>query len=111
MHGAKITMLLSQEEHNEKLTPPQQETAIKPTSKLLLFNNPSNPTGMVYTPDEVQALADVLVRHQLWVLSDDIYNRMIFDGIAYGHLVKAQPALRDRVILIDSISKSYGMPG
>ncbi len=109
--GATITLLPCPPEQNYKLTAAQLEAAIKPTSKLLLFNNPSNPTGMVYTPDEVQALADVLVRHQLWVLSDDIYNRMIFDGIAYGHLVKAQPALRDRVILIDSISKSYGMPG
>jgi aspartate aminotransferase len=98
-------------ERNYKLTPEQLEAAIKPTTKLLLFNNPSNPTGMVYTPEEVQALADVLVKHQLWVLSDDIYNRMIFDGLPYAHLVKARPELRDRVVLIDSISKSYGMPG
>jgi len=109
--GAKVTLLHCPPEQNYKLTPAQLEAAIKPTTKLLLFNNPSNPTGMVYTPDEVQALADVLVKHQLWVLSDDIYNRMIFDGIEYGHLVKARPELRDRVILIDSISKTYGMPG
>ncbi len=98
-------------EQNYKLTPAQLEAAIKPTTKLLLFNNPSNPTGMIYTPDEVSALADVLVRHPLWVLSDDIYNRMIFDGLPYAHLVKARPELRDRVVLIDSISKTYGMPG
>jgi aspartate aminotransferase len=47
----------------------------------------------------------------MWVLSDDIYNRMIFDGLPYAHLVKARPELRDRVVLIDSISKTYGMPG
>jgi len=109
--GVKITLLLCPAEQNYKLTPAQLEAAIKPTTKLLLFNNPSNPTGMVYTPDEVKALADVLVRHPLWVLSDDIYNRMIFDGLPYAHLVKVRPELRDRVVLIDSISKTYGMPG
>jgi aspartate aminotransferase len=109
--GAKVTLLPCPPEQNYKLTPAQLEAAIKPGSKVLLFNNPSNPTGMVYTPDEVKALADVLVGHPIWVLSDDIYNRMIFDGIPYGHLVKARPELRDRVVLIDSISKSYGMPG
>jgi len=110
--GAKVTLLQCPPEQNYKLTPAQLEAAIKPSTKLLLFNNPSNPTGMVYTPEEVQALADVLVKHKnLWVLSDDIYNRMIFDGLPYAHLVKARPELRERVVLIDSISKTYGMPG
>jgi aspartate aminotransferase len=109
--GAKITLLPCPAERDYKLTPQQLEAAIKTTTKLLLFNNPSNPTGMVYTPDEVKALADVLARHSLWVLSDDIYNRMIFDGLPNAHLIKARPELRDRVVLIDSISKTYGMPG
>ena len=110
--GAQITLLACPPEQNYKLTPAQLDAAIKPSTKVLLFNNPSNPTGMVYTPDEVQALADVLVKHpNLWVLSDDIYNRMIFDGLPYAHLVKARPELRERVVLIDSISKTYGMPG
>ncbi len=109
--GAKVTILKCPPEQNYKLTPQQLEAAIKPTSKVLLFNNPSNPTGMVYTPDEVRAIADVLVKHKMWVISDDIYNRMIFDGLEYAHLIKARPELRDRVILVDSISKTYGMPG
>lgn len=109
--GAKVTLLKCPPEQNYKLTPKQLEAAIKPTSKVLLFNNPSNPTGMVYSPDEIAALADVLVKHKLWIVSDDIYNRMIFDGLEYAHLVKARPELRDRVILVDSISKTYGMPG
>ncbi len=110
--GAKVTLMPCPPEQNYKLTPAQLEAAIKPTSRVLLFNNPSNPTGMVYTPEEVKALADVLARHpQLWVLSDDIYNRLLFDGLEYAHLVKARPELRDRVVLLDSISKTYGMPG
>ena len=109
--GAKSVLMHCGPEQNYKLTPVQLEAAITPKTKLLLFNNPSNPTGMVYTKAEVQAIADVLVKHQFWVLSDDIYNRMIFDGLEYAHLVKCRPELKDRVILIDSVSKTYGMPG
>jgi aspartate aminotransferase len=110
--GAKITLLPCPPERNYKLDAAQLDAAIQPTTKVLLFNNPSNPTGMVYTPQEIEALAEVLVRHpQLWVLSDDIYNRMIFDDLPYAHLVLARPELRERVVIIDSVSKTYGMPG
>ncbi|HET7842991.1 MAG TPA: pyridoxal phosphate-dependent aminotransferase [Xanthomonadales bacterium] len=109
--GAKVKLLHCGPEQNYKLLPAQLEAAITPKTKLLLFNNPSNPTGMVYDENEVRAIADVLVKHELWVLSDDIYNRMVFDGLKYTHLVTARPELRDRVVIIDSISKTYGMPG
>jgi aspartate aminotransferase len=109
--GAKATLLHCPPEQDYKLKPAQLAAAIGPKTKILLFNNPSNPTGMVYTPAEVQALADELVKHDLWVLSDDIYNRMIFDGIPYAHLLNARPELRDRIIILDSVSKTYGMPG
>ncbi len=96
---------------NYKLTPAQLDAAL-PGAKVFLFNNPSNPTGMVYTKDEVAALADVLVRHpDVWIICDDIYNRMVFDGIGYHNFVNSRPELRDRVIHVDSISKTYGMPG
>lgn len=109
--GAKATLLPCSAAADYKLRPAQLEAAISPSTKLFLFNNPSNPTGMVYSPAEVEALADVLVKHQLWVLSDDIYNRMIFERLPYAHLVTVRPELRDRVILMDSVSKTYGMPG
>lgn len=109
--GARTTLLHCGPEQDYKLTAAQLDAAIGPRTKALLFNNPSNPTGMVYTKAEVRSLADVLVKHPVWVVSDDIYNRMIFDGLEYAHLVKARPELRDRVVLIDSISKTYGMPG
>ncbi|HKN78306.1 MAG TPA: aminotransferase class I/II-fold pyridoxal phosphate-dependent enzyme, partial [Lysobacter sp.] len=73
---------------------------------------PSNPTGMVYTKEEIEALADVVAKYpDTWVITDDIYNRMVFDGVGYHNLVHARPELRDRVIFIDSLSKTYGMPG
>ncbi len=94
-----------------KLTPAQLDAAL-PGAKVFLFNNPSNPTGMVYTKDEIAALADVLVKHpDVWIVCDDIYNRMVFDGVGYHNVVNARPELRDRTIHVDSISKTYGMPG
>lgn len=109
--GAKARLLPCPAEQNYKLTPAQLDAAL-PGTKVFLFNNPSNPTGMVYTKDEIAALADVLVRHpDVWIICDDIYNRMVFDGLGYHNFVNARPELRDRVIHVDSISKTYGMPG
>jgi aspartate aminotransferase len=108
---AKMRLMPCPAAQNYKLTPAQLDAAL-PGVKVFLFNNPSNPTGMVYTKDEIAALADVLVRHpDVWVICDDIYNRMVFDGVGYHNFVNARPELRDRVIHVDSISKTYGMPG
>ncbi|MFI4968973.1 MAG: aminotransferase class I/II-fold pyridoxal phosphate-dependent enzyme [Lysobacterales bacterium] len=108
---AKMRLMECPASQNYKLTPAQLDAAL-PGVKVFLFNNPSNPTGMVYTKDEIAALADVLVKHpDIWIICDDIYNRMIFDGVGYHNVVNARPQLRDRVIQVDSISKSYGMPG
>ncbi len=109
--GAEKKMLPCSAEQNYKLTPAQLDAAL-PGTNVFLFNNPSNPTGMVYTKEEIAALADVLVKHpDVWIICDDIYNRMVFDGIGYHNFVNARPELRDRVIHVDSISKTYGMPG
>ena len=96
-----------------KLTPAQLDAALaahKP--KVFLFNNPSNPTGMVYTRDEVAALADVLVKYpDTWIITDDIYNCMLFDGLEYVNFTQFRPELRERTVFVDSLSKTYGMPG
>src|SRR5688500_994067 len=108
---AKMRLLPCPAAQNYKLTPAQLDAAL-PGVKLFLFNNPNNPTGMVYTREEVAALADVLVRHpDTWIVCDDIYNRMVFEGVGYHNFVQARPELRERVIQVDSISKTYGMPG
>lgn len=110
--NAKIQLLPCPASQNYKLTPQQLDEALAAKPKVFLFNNPSNPTGMVYTKDEVIALADVLVKHpDTWIIADDIYNRMLFDGLEYYNFVLARPELRDRVIFLDSLSKTYGMPG
>lgn len=108
---AKMRLLPCAAAQNYKLTPAQLDAAL-PGVKLFLFNNPNNPTGMVYSREEIAALADVLVRHpDTWIVCDDIYNRMVFEGVGYHNFVQARPELRERVIHVDSISKTYGMPG
>jgi aspartate aminotransferase len=108
---AKVRLLPCPASQNYKLTPAQLDGALAGV-KVFLFNNPSNPTGMVYSKDEIAALADVLVKHpDVWIICDDIYNRMIFDGVGYHNFVQARPELRARVIQVDSLSKTYGMPG
>lgn len=111
--GAKALQLPCPASQDYKLTAAQLDEALvahKP--KVFLFNNPSNPTGMVYTEDEVAALADVLAKYpETWIITDDIYNRMLFDGLRYSNFVQARPELRSRTIFVDSLSKTYGMPG
>jgi aspartate aminotransferase len=109
---AKIDLLPCPAEQDYKLTPAQLDAALAKKPRVFLFNNPSNPTGMVYTKAEIDALADVVAKYpDTWVITDDIYNRMVFDGVGYHNFVNARPELRDRVIFIDSLSKTYGMPG
>jgi aspartate aminotransferase len=110
--GAAVNVMPCGSEQNYKLTPAQLEAALARKPKVFLFNNPSNPTGMVYTREEITALAEVLVRYpDTWIVTDDIYNSMVFDGLGYSNFVFAKPELRERLIFVDSVSKTYGMPG
>jgi aspartate aminotransferase len=110
--GARVNVMYCGADQHYKLDPAQLDAALARKPKVFLFNNPSNPTGMVYTAGEIAALAEVLVKHpDTWVITDDIYNSMVFDGIGYHNFVFAKPELRERVIFVDSISKTYGMPG
>ena len=110
--GASVNVLPCPSAQNYKLVPAQLEAALQRKPKVFLFNNPSNPTGMVYSADEIGALADVLVNYpDTWIVTDDIYNSMVFDGLGYHNFVHARPELRERLIFVDSVSKTYGMPG
>ena len=110
--NARILQLPCPASQDYKLTPAQLDAALATKPKVFLFNNPSNPTGMVYAKEEVIALAEVLVKHpETWIITDDIYNRMLFDGLEYYNFVQARPELRERTVFVDSLSKTYGMPG
>jgi aspartate aminotransferase len=95
-----------------KLTPELLRQAINPKTKVLLLNSPSNPTGKVYTREELSKLADVLREHpHVAVISDDIYNRLTFEEKIAPHLLHVAPDLRDRVVVLNGASKSYAMTG
>jgi aspartate aminotransferase len=97
---------------NFKLTADQLEAAITPKTKWLIFNSPSNPTGAGYTRDELKELTDVLMRHpNVWVMTDDMYEHLAYDGFEFCTPAQVEPALYDRTLTCNGVSKAYAMTG
>ncbi len=95
-----------------KLTPAQLEAAITPKTKWFIFNSPSNPTGAGYTRAELRALCDVLLKHpQVWIMSDDMYEHLVFDDFVFTTPAQIEPGLYDRTLTCNGVSKSYAMTG
>jgi len=99
-------------ENGFKLRPAELEAAITPRTKWLVLNSPSNPSGAVYTADELRALAAVLERHpQLWIIADDMYEHVLFDGRSFATLAAVAPQLAGRTLTVNGVSKTYAMTG
>ncbi|WP_087687146.1 pyridoxal phosphate-dependent aminotransferase [Pandoraea sp. PE-S2R-1] len=99
-------------ESNFKLRPDDLEKAITPRTKWLLFNSPSNPSGAAYTEDELKALMEVVKRHpHVWVLTDDIYEHLVYDGFKYTTPAQVAPELYERTLTMNGVSKAYAMTG
>jgi aspartate aminotransferase len=95
-----------------KMRPEQLEAAITPKTKWLILNSPSNPTGAVYSAAELRALADVLLKHpQVWVLTDDMYEHLLYDGQEFATIAQVEPKLYDRTLTLNGVSKAYAMTG
>ncbi len=95
-----------------KLTPEALEAAITPKTKWFIFNSPSNPTGAAYSRAELKALTDVLMRHpHVWVMSDDMYEHLVFDGFEFATPAQVEPGLYDRTLTCNGVSKAYAMTG
>lgn len=95
-----------------KLTPEQLEAAITPKTKWFIFNSPSNPTGAGYTRAELKALCDVLMQHRhVWVMSDDMYEHLVFDDFEFCTPAEIEPGLYDRTLTCNGVSKAYAMTG
>jgi aspartate aminotransferase len=111
--GAKPVLVTCTEESNFKITPAMLEKAITPNTKAFLFCSPANPTGFVYSKEELKALADVIKKHpRIVVLTDDMYNRLMFDGSHCApQILQVAPELRDRTVVINGGSKAYSMTG
>ena len=99
-------------ENRFKLSPTDLKKAITPKTKWLIINSPSNPTGAAYTAAELSALAAVLEKHpQVWVLTDDIYEHIIYDGFEFHNLPEIAPDLRSRSVIANGLSKAFAMTG
>jgi aspartate aminotransferase len=99
-------------ENNFKLTAEQLDKAITPKTKWFMFNSPSNPSGAAYSKDELKALTDVLMKHShVWVLTDDMYEHLVFGDFVYYTPAQVEPALYDRTLTMNGVSKAYAMTG
>jgi aspartate aminotransferase len=110
--GGEPVIAEAQAQTAYKLTPEQLEAAITPKTKWFIFNSPSNPTGAGYTADELKGLTDVLMRHpHVWVMTDDMYEHLVYDGFEFATPAQVEPALYDRTLTCNGVSKAYAMTG
>lgn len=110
--GGTAKILACDAQDGFKLTPAALDQAINPSTRWLILNSPSNPTGAVYSRQALQALADVLLKHpHVLVLADDIYEHLLFDGQAFHTLAQVEPRLASRVLTMNGVSKAYAMTG
>ena len=110
--GAEPVLARADASTGFKLKPEVLEQAISPRTKWLILNTPSNPTGAAYSADELRALAQVLLRHpQVMILTDDIYEPLVYDGRQFATIAQVEPALRERTLTMNGVSKSHAMTG
>jgi aspartate aminotransferase len=111
MTGAAYSLVKTTEANGFKLTPAQLRAAVTPRSRLVMLNSPSNPTGSVYTRAELEALADIALEKNLGVISDEIYEQLVFGSAKATCFATLRPGLADNLITISGVSKSYAMTG
>src|SRR6202158_3696076 len=109
--GAEARIVRTTEKNEFKLQPQELAAAITPRNKEILINSPSNPTGAAYDERELAALLDVIVPHDLIIISDDVYEMMVYGGFRAGRVLKLRPELRERTLIVNSVSKTYAMTG
>lgn len=109
--GANPVIVAAGEDAHFKITAEQLEAAITPNTKVFMLNSPSNPTGMVYTKEELEAIAAVCVKHNIYVLADDIYSNLVYDNLEYRSIASFGEEIKRRCIVINGVSKSYAMTG
>ena len=109
--GGKSVEVFADETQNYLVTVEQLEAARTPKTKALLFCSPSNPTGSVYSPEQVKAIGEWAVKNNVWIISDEIYEHLLFDGATAPSLPVLVPALADTCIIINGVAKTYAMTG
>ncbi|EAR24734.1 aspartate aminotransferase [marine actinobacterium PHSC20C1] len=109
--GGNMVEVFAGADQGYLVTVEQLEAARTDKTKVLLFVSPSNPTGAVYSPEQTKAIGEWALEHGIWVISDDIYQNLVYDGIRAVSIVEAVPALADTTILVNGVAKSYSMTG
>jgi aspartate aminotransferase len=110
--GGEPVIVPTRMEDGFKMKPEALEKAITPKTKWIIFNSPSNPTGAAYSRDELKAVTDVLVRHpQVWIMSDDMYEHLVYDEFKFFSPAELEPRLYDRTLTVNGVSKAYCMTG
>lgn len=110
--GGTPVIAESSEVNNFKITPSELESKITTKTKWLILNSPSNPTGACYNDSELKALANVLLKHpHVHIMSDDIYEHLIFDNLKFSTICEVEPKLKDRTLIVNGVSKGYAMTG
>lgn len=111
MVGGVSVIITAGEDQNFKITADQLEAAVTDKTKAVIINNPSNPTGMLYNEDELKAIASVCVKHDLYIIADEIYFKLLYDGRTFTSIASLGEEVKERTIIINGVSKSYAMTG
>ena len=109
--GAKPKILPTLESNDFKLTPQEFEQSINPATRMLILNSPSNPTGAVYTKEEIEAIVEIAVRRKIYILSDEIYEHLLYDGIEHTSPISLGKEVQEWLITISGFSKTFSMTG
>lgn len=109
--GGQPVIVEGEETNSFKITAEQLEQAITERTKALVLNSPNNPTGMMYTQEELEKIGEVCIRHQVWIISDEIYEKLIYGEEKHVSIAQLSPALKERTIIVNGVSKSHAMTG
>jgi len=109
--GGRPVFIETDETTEFKMTPEQLERTVTKNTKALIINSPCNPTGSSYTVDELKAIGEVCLKHDFLIISDDIYERLVYDGLKFANIPQVVPELKPRTILVNGVSKTYAMTG
>lgn len=109
--GGKPVFIEADESTSFKITPEMLERAITPRTRALVINSPCNPTGASYSREELRQIGEVCLRYDFLIISDDIYESLIYDGLSFSNMASAVPELKPRTIIVNGVSKTYAMTG
>ena len=109
--GAKAVILETKASEGFKIRPEKLKAAIQERTRAVILNSPSNPSGVAYTPAELEKLADVILQKKVLVISDDIYEKILYDGVPFANVASVRPAMKDLTVVVNGLSKSHAMTG